>query len=462
MAEYQELLDVIAAVRRQSGDQNAWMRDLSTTDLAVATNPMLSSPDRIALVINRIRSGNPDVFQPHLGDGGAGGGSAADAIRLAEAALARQNSRTAAVDLQVISAILNAHSVNSEGQRKLSGIQQEIEHAVTSRTDLGTPAGAQDFQRYLLGKLREMQTVVDAVGVDATSKATLSAALASLYAADTGREDSGRGSRVVGDDWPGDELFDPLQWPITAAPTTGSPMTGQPTTGPPTPMPPGPASGPTPLPPPPLTSPPPASSMPFGSGLPSLGGAALPSAGLPLLAPLESRPDLPESESVASELVGPELDQSEIDGSESADADDADAPPDEQIHVDDPNTVVLPDGETVTAESPAIAKAITAAVHGLPIAEAFRQQGITIPAPGSPVPQPIDPAQLEPGDVGVFADRHALAVGGGKALLNNQIQPVEELPESGFLGWQHALAPAEPADEPALTMPELTTAAPSG
>ena len=59
-----------------------------------------------------------------------------------------------------------------------------------------------------------------------------------------------------------------------------------------------------------------------------------------------------------------------------------------------PTTVTLPDGETVTAATPQLAAAIEAAVGGTPIADAFRQQGITIPPPGTAVADPIDPPQV--------------------------------------------------------------------
>ena len=91
---------------------------------------------------------------------------------------------------------------------------------------------------------------------------------------------------------------------------------------------------------------------------------------------------------------------------------------------DDPAAVVLPDGQTVIAPDPRLAAVITAAVAGTPIAEAFDAQGITIPAPGTVVSAPLEPAQLSPGDIGLFTDRHALALGDGKALLDNRIQPV--------------------------------------
>jgi hypothetical protein len=70
------------------------------------------------------------------------------------------------------------------------------------------------------------------------------------------------------------------------------------------------------------------------------------------------------------------------------------------------------------------------------------------------VTAPVDPARLRPGDIGVFTDRHAVAVGDGKALLDGQIHLAGNLRGPGFLGWQH-LRIAEPtaAGEPAPTRP---------
>ena len=48
---------------------------------------------------------------------------------------------------------------------------------------------------------------------------------------------------------------------------------------------------------------------------------------------------------------------------------------------------------------------------------------------------------LVPGDIGVFSDRHALALGDGKALLDNQIQAIDGFEGRGLIGWQH---PPEP------------------
>jgi hypothetical protein len=119
--------------------------------------------------------------------------------------------------------------------------------------------------------------------------------------------------------------------------------------------------------------------------------------------------------------------------------------------------VTLPDGETVTAASPQLAAAITAAAGGASVADAFHQQGITIPPPGTAVTNPIDPLQVAPGDIGMFTDRHALALGHAKALLDGQIQHIATVSGPSFLGWEHppAAAATGPAttDTPAPTRP---------
>lgn len=183
MASYQDLLDAIARVRAATGSPDAWMTGLSGDDLAVVTNPLnVTAPDAVDGVLAKIAAQHRDVFgaarEPQQG-------SAADAIRVAETSLAQQNSLSAQVDLQVITAVLNAHSTHDAGRDALDALQDEIEAAVTTRTDLDTPAGARAFQRYLIDKLRDIRTVVETAGLDATSKASLAAALASLYSAAT-------------------------------------------------------------------------------------------------------------------------------------------------------------------------------------------------------------------------------------------------------------------------------------
>ena len=78
---------------------------------------------------------------------------------------------SAQLDLQVITAVLNAHTTHAAGREALDDLQDDIETAVTARTDLDTPAGARALQRYLIGKLRDIKTVVETASLDDTSKA---------------------------------------------------------------------------------------------------------------------------------------------------------------------------------------------------------------------------------------------------------------------------------------------------
>jgi hypothetical protein len=55
---------------------------------------------------------------------------------------------------------------------------------------------------------------------------------------------------------------------------------------------------------------------------------------------------------------------------------------------------------------------------------------------------------LAPGDIGVLADRHALALGNGTTLLDNQIQPIANVVGPGFLGWQHPPGPTTTNPQP--------------
>ena len=392
-------------------------------------------------------------------------GSAADAIRGAETALARQTSAAAHVDLQVVTAVLNAHVTTSDGTAELVGLQREIETAVLSRTDLDTPAGAREFQRYLIGKLRDIRTVVDTAGLDATSKAALAAALASLYASaspatddtgppertesqpaqplseDTACAEPARGSAEVvaeplADDYDTWEPAD-LPLPIPAEQTTVPPPQSAPVATP------APA-----LAAPAMSAPPPGQTSPsWGGGLPALGGISSPD----LPAPLSDRPgdSIPDrAEPRGATGSDPE---EEAPGDTAPESNSNETPP------EDPAMVHLPDGTTVSAPSAEVAAAMTAALAGTPIPEAFRQVGLAVPSPGTAVPAPVNVTDLMPGDIGVLTDRHALALGNGKALLDNQIQPIASVIGPGFLGWQHPPVPGPTTQTtPTIQMPQAT------
>ncbi|MEZ0356254.1 DUF4226 domain-containing protein [Mycobacterium sp. SA01] len=462
MASYQDLLDVIARVGAVTGDSRAWLTGLSDTDLATITSPVsVVSPSAIDNVVAKIRAQHRaalDPVAPIDQSPGVGEGRAADAIRTAETSLAHQNSVSAQLDLQVITAVLNAHAVHTAGREALDGLQRDIEAAVAARTDLDTPAGARAFQRYLIDKLRDIKTVVETAGLDATSKASLAAALASLYVGATpdsaaeAAPDAAPAAATPAEpavdlppDLGPDPFIDGLLPDDLAPPPDPAAAGGQPVAAPMIP---------------------PMAAIPATGGGTGAGAPAGPSPVPPTFDNL-TPPRLPSADT--SDLLDEPVPDEPIDDAPADPAADDDSSVGEESDTpppDDSTVVTLPTGETVTAPTPQLAAAITAAVAGTPIPEAFRQQGITIPAPGTAVSHPVDAARVSPGDIGMLTDRHALAVGNGKAVLNNQIQPIASVAGPSFLGWEH---PPEPGagtttprpDRPAPTRPAVTAGPPA-
>jgi hypothetical protein len=467
MSAYDDLIGAIGDLQARTGDPLAWQAGLTPDEVAAVLTPT-TPPGQLDAIVRTIRQHHPDVFgtaapgAPPLPAGDASSdrhqGEAAEAMAGAEAALAHQNSASSQLDMQVIAAILNAHQKAVEGREALTKLQREIESAVLGRSDLDTPAGARDFQRFLIGKLKDIRAVVLNASLDDTSKSALMAAWTSLYDAskhDPAQQPQASGVPVA--DSPDDTPPGPGEDPETAwDPALDSMPADDP----------GPSSAES-------TGPPPAGA-PAGSvspaappmpSIPALGGG--PTAGLGpapgSLAGWGAPGGLPAPEPRADARTDPgavgsddegrpashDPDSGEHadghDGDEAAKADQVESPP------AGPTPVTLPDGDTVTAATPQLAAAIQAAVGGAPIAEAFHRQGITIPAPGTAVAHPIDPLQAAPGDIGVFTDRHALALGHEKALLDGQIQRIATVSGPSFLGWEHSPATTASATAPAKT-----------
>lgn len=452
MSTYDELLGTVKVVRDRTGDPNAWQAGLSPNELTAVVTPTTRSEDLDAISA-KIRRRHPDLFDTRAVPAGPSPsdreeGNAAEAIAGAEAALSHQNSASSQLDLQVVSAIMNAHLKTVEGADALTKLQRDTEAAVQTRSDLDTPIGARDFQRFLIGKLRDIRAVVMNASLDDTSKSALMAAWTSLYDASkngpgdtrptpaTATAESASGAAPApAADAGTDPLLDSLLADdpglLGGDPAGGSAAPAAPT------VPGMPDLGAAPL--------PGAGALPGSlAGWGSPGGLPLPGrqeAGDPALAGLDDKGLLDSENPGAGDDAA--ADEPDKDRDEDAPADGAQPPP-------GPTTVTLPDGETVTAASPQLAAAIKAAAGGVPIADAFSQQGITIPAPGTAVSSPIDPVQVVPGDIGIFTDRHALALGHDKALLDGQIQHIATVSGPSFLGWEHPPAGAT-ATAPART-----------
>jgi hypothetical protein len=112
-------------------------------------------------------------------------------------------------------------------------------------------------------------------------------------------------------------------------------------------------------------------------------------------------------------------------------------------------TVQLPDGSTVTARSPAVAAALKAYLAGTPLDVAYRQAGIDLPPPGTPVTNPLDPSALTAGAIGMFKDHYVVALSAAKALQDGQVVSLSSAGSGpGFLGWMDPSAAAAPAPPP--------------
>ncbi|MGO9353264.1 MAG: DUF4226 domain-containing protein [Mycobacterium sp.] len=456
MSTYRDVLAVVKQIRDRTGDPDAWQTGLTPNEVVAVVTPT-TRPEQLDAILSRIRQQHPDVFGVTAGDPRAlppQQGEAAKAIADAEAALAHQNSASSQLDLQVISAILNAHLKTVEGSEALSRLQQETETAVRTRSDLDTPAGARDFQRFLISKLRDIRAVVADASLDDTSKSTLMAAWTSLYDASK-NEAALPGQRGPAPAVPGNSAAAGPSQHAAAPDAAGDPHLDSLLDDPDLLAEGLPAQDPNAV-----AAPPPAMPMsPMIPSIPSLGGGSLPGGFSGFSGPgsvpgLNGEGGLPLSK--LFDRAGPEP----TDADEAGDHKDSEAiessgekpvsPP------TGPITVTLPNGETVTVGSPQLAEAIKAAVGGTPIAQAFHQQGITIPPPGTAVADPIDPLRVIPGDIGILPDRHALALGHGKALLDGQIQHIATVSGPSFLGWEHPPVTQGPAPQTSGTAPART------
>ncbi|MFV0495659.1 DUF4226 domain-containing protein, partial [Mycobacterium sp.] len=208
MATDRDVLETMRRITEATGDPRAWQAGLTSSEVTAVVAPIAPGP-QLDTILAKIRRWYPKVFDPEAPSaprdpeqaseprepavGNRADGDAAEAIAIAEAALAHQNSVSSQLDLHVISAILNAHAATVDGGGALDDLQQQVETAVATRSDLDTPAGAREFQRFLIGKLRDIRSVVAGTRLDDTSKSALMAAWTSLYNASLAGAGTGAG-----------------------------------------------------------------------------------------------------------------------------------------------------------------------------------------------------------------------------------------------------------------------------
>jgi hypothetical protein len=410
-------------------------------------------------------------------------GRAADAVRQLHQELANRYSQISDAEAKLSETLLNAHATTADGQQKLQAIQQKVIQAINDPAmSLDTPAGEQAFLKFLRSQVAAIGDIVKSGTLAAEDQAKALEGLANLY------PPIAESSPATPDPAP------PAAPPASEAPAAPpAPSDAAPLhlgLGPEEPIPDptlsdlglhglgGPAMSD------PLTSL--ASALPamlgalpqagLGGGmdpLSSLTGAAAPLAGLmSQLADESRRDDRPDDTSEKTDAdesskgdnrtapkpsdaptdsplpVGESPNGGPADASASAapaGAPAADAPPPPP-----PTTSVpLPDGSTGTARTTALAEAVKSYLSGTPVDAAYRDAGITLPPPGTPVTTPIDPSSLTCGAIGMFEDHYVVAVSSSKALDNGQVVALSSVTGGpGFLGWMDPAAGSAPAPAP--------------
>ncbi|MBV8928778.1 MAG: DUF4226 domain-containing protein, partial [Mycobacteriaceae bacterium] len=361
-------------------------------------------------------------------------GRTADAVKRLQMQLTHRYNIMNAAEEHLSEALLSAHATTAEGQRKLNDIQRRIVEAVNNpSTALDTPAGGEQFLKFLRAQVGAIADIVKSGALASADQANTVSALAELYAADGG--------------------ISPEPAPVPDHVAVQEPSADLADSDPLSDL--GVSNIPTPDPLSSLASTLPAAmsavpAVPFGGGMDSL--APLAALASPLSDPV--RRDSPTDNSDPKTAPGDR--RGEPDVKDATHSDNANGQRDAASGAPaEPSTsVALPDGSTASAASPAVAQAVRAYLAGTPLEAAYRQAGVELPPPGTPVTAPIDPSQLAAGDVGMFQDHYVVALGSAKALKDGQVVPLASAASGpDFLGWMRPTTTAQPAPLPAATVP---------
>jgi Domain of unknown function (DUF4226) len=379
-------------------------------------------------------------------------GRAADAVKKLQDELKNRYTDISDAEEKLSEVLLNAHATTTDGQQKLNDIQQKIEQAVDDPAlSLDAPAGEQAFLKFLRSQVAAIGDVLQSGALSADDQAKAVAALGNLYT--TG--DADQPAAPLPED-PGLEPVDPMPDPVL--PDAGL------------------AGMATPVSPLASTLPAALGAIPPGGGLgyspldslDGWAGAAGPLAGLASQLGDQARGDQKPGDSGGSgDGDRKSADDHRPDTADTKDKAPQDKPEDTGQPAPAPQpepvggtgqavpptapapttSVQLPDGSTANARTAALAQAVKAYLGGTPVDEAYRQAGIDLPPPGTPVTNPIDPARLSCGYLGMFKDHYVVALSPVKALQDGQVVPLASVASGAdFLGW---IDPSTSAPAPA-------------
>jgi hypothetical protein len=358
--------------------------------------------------------------------------------------------------------LLTAHATTADGQQKLQAVQQKIIAAIDNPDlSLDTPAGEQAFLTFLRGQVAAIGEVVTSGTLSAQDQAKAVDALSNLYGTDPSSpptpvaaptdESAPAPTSVHGALGPEEAMPDPTLSDLglggVGAPQAPDPLSALASALPA-------AMG---------TFPPGALGGGFGADpFSSLAGAAAPLAGLASQLGEQPRRDdtigdqRSDDGADVHKVSEPEHQQPQGDNAtpppaapEPAGTPGDGAPPAAPAAVPAPapmTAVSLPDGSTATARTTALAQAVKSYLGGTAVDAAYRQAGIDLPPPGTPVTNPVDPSALSAGAIGMFKDHYVVALSPVKALQAGQVVPLSTVAAGpDFLGWMDPAAAPTPA-----------------
>ncbi|MDP7707391.1 DUF4226 domain-containing protein [Mycobacterium sp. TY815] len=401
---------------------------------------------------------------PYPGMPAPGSGQHVEVAEAEAKAIAALAKNLAELDQSAKATLDAIHASSETTKRVLDGIQRDVEAKIVELSKQGrlsTPEGQEELRRFLKEKLSAAKQLIEGQIADAESKARATAELTRRYQELTGGSGGSGGKADISDRRGSDGGAN--QGTSAASATPSEPVAAQPAAAPATPA----AATP---------------SSPFGQGMmpggmsmptiPSFGGGGLPGLGggdpLSALSGLAAagghgREPNPEDGSAGDGGDRGAREVSKQHGEEGSGDDEsstklaasrgtggAAAAEPAATHGaqsgagDAPDAggqaptahVSLPDGTTADARSAQGATAVKAALNGASVTDAWRQAGVTVPPPGTPVTAPIPPTKLQAGDVGVWKDHLVMALGSGKVLVSGQVQPLTSVGSGpDFLGW---------------------------
>lgn len=400
-------------------------------------------------------------------------GRAAAAIADMHRKMATRRDASESVAEQLTETLLQAHPVTTDGQQKLEVIQQRIEDAIADpKLNLDTPTGEQAFLQFLRSQVEQIRAVVANGQLASDDTARILAGLSKLVPSDTNRPSSSSDTTTPADTSssrsnpapdPGDAAdpgsdsgvsADDAQRFADDAGDYADPGTPNSLAG--------------------LTQALPSMMAPLASmgGLPasmmsplSSMGSMPPMGGMAPMQPMQATADqkpkyVPDDKTLSESDTPTYADDQTGDGT---DTKPDDGKPDDKLTPqpgsDTPATttaatpsvqVSLPDGSSVTAPNPKIAQAVTAYLKGTPLDAAFKNAGMPLPLPGTPITHGnIDPSQVTTGSIAVLGDHLSLALSPVKAFQDGQIVPLQDVANKpGFEGWLDPTKTATTAGAP--------------